>query len=88
MAYSQTCISISYPVLTLRRTSTFQYLYKEAQSAIQVLPMHRVTPNATLYATLYFLLLMILVIACLIIVPAFSVSFFVSPLVTHTFKLG
>lgn len=50
--------------------------------------MHRVTPNATLHATLYFLLLIIFVIACLMIVPAFSVSFFVSPLVTQTFKQG
>ena len=37
---------------------------------------------------IYFRRLTILVMACLIIVPAFSVSFFVRPLVTHTFSAG
>jgi hypothetical protein len=36
----------------------------------------------------YFLRETIFVIACLIVVPAFSVSFFVNPLVTHTFSAG
>jgi hypothetical protein len=38
--------------------------------------------------TCYFLLETIFVIACLIVVPAFSVSFFVNPLVIHTFSDG
>ena len=36
----------------------------------------------------YFRRLTIFVIACLMIVPAFSVSFFVKPLVTHTLSAG
>jgi hypothetical protein len=39
-------------------------------------------------ATVYFLFEMILVIACLMMTPAFSVSFFVNPLVTHTLRAG
>lgn len=37
---------------------------------------------------LYLLLVIILVIACLISVPAFSISFFDKPVVTHTFSAG
>jgi hypothetical protein len=37
---------------------------------------------------IYFLLAMILVMACLMITPAFSVSFFVNPLVMHTLSAG
>ena len=36
----------------------------------------------------YFLLVMIFVMACRIMTPAFSVSFFVSPLVTQTLRAG
>lgn len=36
----------------------------------------------------YFLLLITLVMACRMIVPAFSISFLVRPVVTHTFRAG
>lgn len=49
-------------------------------------------PNASkVFLTLtrtHFRLFITAVTACLITIPAFSVSFFVSPVVTHTFKAG
>lgn len=36
----------------------------------------------------HFLLFITVVMACLMTIPAFSVSFFVRPAVTHTFRAG
>ena len=50
--------------------------------------IHRPRRDDGQWLRLYFRLLTILVMACLMMVPAFSVSFFVRPLVTHTLSAG
>lgn len=62
------------------------------QQTLRKTPLNHMLPPVVQYSVLfqtpYFRRLTILVMACRIIVPAFSVSFFVSPLVTQTLSEG
>jgi hypothetical protein len=76
-----TCLKYSYCAILIASSITIT-------TALSPISIQRTRSSIQSQHTHYFLLDTIFVTACLITVPAFSVSFLVSPLVTHTLSDG